>query len=61
MSAFPSRRYRVVVLEWLSHTALIEASSKEEAEAKGLDLWNEADGSFSFEDQGVDGVIADEL
>lgn len=61
MSAFPSRRYRVVVLEWLSHTAVIEASSKEEAEAKALDLWNEADGSFSFEDQGVDGVIADEL
>jgi hypothetical protein len=62
MSALPSRRYRVVVLEWLSHTAVVEASSKEEAEAKGLDLWNAADGeSFSFEDSGIDGVVADEL
>ena len=34
MSALPSRRYRVVVLEWVS---------KEEAEAIGLDLWNQAD------------------
>ena len=61
MSAFPSRRYRVVVLEWLSHEAVVEASSKEEAEIKGLDLWNDADGSFSFEDSGIDGVVADEL
>jgi hypothetical protein len=61
MSALPSRRYRIVVLDWLSHETVVEASSKEEAEAKGLDLWNQADGSFSFEDQGVDGVVGDEL
>lgn len=61
MSALPSKRYRIVILEWLSHKAVVEASSKEEAEAKGLDLWNQAEGAFSFEDQGVDGVIADEL
>jgi hypothetical protein len=61
MSALPLRRYRVVVLEWLSHVAVIEAQSRAEAEAQALDLWNRADGSFSFEDQGIDGVIADEL
>lgn len=61
MSALPLRRYRVVVLEWLSHEAVVEASSKEEAEIKGLDLWNDANGSFSFEDSGIDGVVADEL
>jgi len=61
MSALPLLRYRVVVLEWLSHVAVIEASSQAEAETKGLNLWNEADGSFSFEDQGIDGVIGDEL
>jgi hypothetical protein len=43
MSALPSRRYHVVVLEWVSHKAMLEACSKEEAEAIGLDLWNEAD------------------
>jgi hypothetical protein len=40
---------------------VIEASSQAEAETNALDLWNQADGSFSFEDQGIDGVIADEL
>ena len=42
MSALPSRWYRVIVLEWLSHET-VEACSKEEAEAIGLDLCNEAD------------------
>ena len=42
MSALPSRWYRVVVLEWISPKAMLEACSKEEAEAIGLDLWNEA-------------------
>lgn len=62
MSALPSRRYRVVVLEWLAHDAVVEASSKEEAEAKGLALWNEASGDhFSFDDSGIDGIVAEEL
>lgn len=62
MSALPLRRYRVVVLEWLSHDTVVEASSKEEAEATALALWNEGTGdAFSFEDSGIDGVIADEL
>ena len=51
MSALPSRRYHVVVLEWVSHKAMLEACSKEEAEAIGLDLWK----------RGGHGVIADEL
>jgi hypothetical protein len=58
----PLKRYRVVVLEWLAHDAVIEAASKEDAEAKGLELWNEQGSDiFSFDDQGVDGVTADEL
>jgi len=62
MSALPLRRYRVVVLEWLSHKTVVEAASKEEAEATGLALWNEAtEDHFSFEDSGIDSVIADEL
>ena len=61
MSAFPLRRYRVVYLACLSHKAVVEASSKEEAEATALALWNQADGSFALEDQGADGVVADEL
>jgi hypothetical protein len=62
MSAPALKRYRVVVLEWLSHVAVIEAASKEDAEAKGLELWNKVDvEGFDFDDSGVDGVIADEL
>jgi hypothetical protein len=62
MSAPALKRYRVVVLEWLSHVAVIEAASQQEAEAKGFELWNKDDvQSFDFDYSGVDGVTADEL
>jgi len=62
MSALPSRRYRVVVLEWLSHVAVIEATSSEEAEAKAMELWSSNDETevFSFNDSGIDGVQVEE-
>ena len=34
MSVPSLKAYRVVVIEWLSHKAIIEAASPEEAEAK---------------------------
>ena len=43
MSALPSRRYHIVVFEWVLHKAMLEACSKEEAAVIGLDLCNEAD------------------
>jgi len=63
MSALPSRRYRVVVLEWLSHVAVIEATSAEEAEAKARELWssNDETQAFSFNDSGIDGVQVEAL
>jgi hypothetical protein len=53
----------VVVLEWLSHAAVIEATSAEEAEAKAMELWssNDETQAFSFNDSGIDGVRAEEL
>ena len=63
MSAFPSRRYRVTVVEWLSHVAIIEATSAEQAEEAALEIrGTDAEmNRFSFEDSGVSGVIVDEL
>jgi hypothetical protein len=57
----PLRRYRVTVIEWLSHKTIVEAHSSEEAEAKGLKIWADGEEGFSFDDQGVDGAVADEL
>jgi hypothetical protein len=57
------KRYRVVVIEWRSHKAIIEAANPEEAEAKAAEMF--ADNSehevFRFEDSGVDGVTVEEL
>ena len=63
MSALPSCRYRVVVLEWLSHVAVIEATSPEDAENKALELWSSNDETqvFSFSDSGIDGVEVEEF
>ena len=62
MSA-PSLRpaYRVVVVEWLSHTAVIEAESARHAEAEARRLWaqNAESAIFSFEDSGIDAVVAE--
>ena len=62
MSALPLQRYRVVVLEWLAHETVIEAADSEEAEWKGLALWEDGHREqFSPYDGGVDDVIADDL
>lgn len=57
------QRYRVTVLEWLSHCAIIEATSPDAAEAEARRLWDEnAEGEhFQFEDSGIDGVVVDPL
>jgi hypothetical protein len=63
MSAPSLKTYRVVVIEWLSHKAIIEAASPEEAESEAYRMF--ADNSdhqvFQFDDSGVDGVTVDEL
>lgn len=57
------QRYRVTVLEWLSHDTIIEASSPEAAEAEARRLWNENGEHevFQFEDSGIDGIVVDPL
>lgn len=59
----PRQRYRVTVLEWLSHDAIIEASSPEAAEAEARRLWDENGEHevFQFEDSGIDGIVVDPL
>ena len=58
-----TRRYRVAVIEWSSHKAVIEATSEAEARYKAERLWMEdGDGKlFSFESCGFDGAVAEEL
>jgi hypothetical protein len=63
MSAPALKRYRVVVLEWLSHKAIIEATDAAAAEAEARRLWedNAEHEAFSFDDSGIDGVQVEEL
>jgi hypothetical protein len=59
----PKRRFRVTVIEWLRHDAIIDAADAEEAEELVIDLWNansEAE-IFRFRDSGLDGVVVDGL
>jgi len=58
-----TKTYRVVVIEWLSHKAVIEATGADEAEAKARELWaNNAEHQiFKFEDSGIDGVTVEEV
>ncbi len=57
-----SRKWRVTVIEWLSHAAVIEANSAEQAEAEAYRLWaeNAECEVFSFKDAGIDGVVVEE-
>jgi hypothetical protein len=57
------KTYRVVVIEWLSHKAIIRAESAQHAEAEARRMWaenNEHD-VFRFEDSGIDGVDVEEV
>jgi hypothetical protein len=57
----PKQIYRVTVIEWLSHSALLEAESSQAAEAQARRLWEEnaEHEAFRFEDSGIDGVVVD--
>ena len=52
MSALPVKRFRVTVIEWLSHDTVIEAPDVQAAEAEARRLWaeNAEHEVFSFDD-----------
>jgi hypothetical protein len=52
------RQWRVTVIEWLSHVAVIEADTAEQDEAEARSLWAE-DGEQRG-GSGIDGVVVDE-
>lgn len=56
-----ARKWRVTVIEWLSHVAVIEAATPEEAEALARQLWveNGEHEEFRFSNSGLDGVVVD--
>jgi len=57
------KRFRVVVIEWLSHDAIIEAPDAAAAEAEARRLWatNDEHQLFSFDDSGIDGIQVEEV
>jgi hypothetical protein len=61
MSAFPNKRFRVTVIEWLAHDAVIEAIDAATAEAEALRLREEDMEALRFRDSGIDGVDVEEL
>ena len=63
MTTPPLKSYRVVVIEWLSHKAIIEAESAQHAEEQARQLWaeNAECEVFSFADSGLDGVVVEEM
>jgi hypothetical protein len=61
MSTLPSKRFRVTIVEWLTHDTVIEAADETAARAEALRLWSENPERFSFDDSGLDGVQLDEL
>jgi hypothetical protein len=58
----PVRKWRVTAIEWLSHTAVIEASTEEEARAEAQSLWeaNAEQELFHFSDSGFDDFYIEE-
>jgi hypothetical protein len=63
MSTRSLKRFRVVVIEWLSHDAIIEAPNAQAAEAEAHRLWaeNAEHEVFSFDDSGIDGIQVEEV
>lgn len=53
--------YRVTVVEWLSHVALIEADGPDQAEEKARQLWadNAEYAVFEFEDSGIECILVE--
>jgi hypothetical protein len=58
-----TKRFRIVVFEWLSHDAEIEATDAAAAEEQARQLWadNAEQQSFSFDHSGIDGVHVEEI
>jgi hypothetical protein len=58
----PPRKWRVTVIEWLSHVAVIQAETAKQAEEQARELWaeNAEHEVFHFEDSDVDCVIVDD-
>lgn len=56
------KRFRVTVVEWLSHGAVIEAVDADDAEAQARELWEEGNAAetFHFCDAGIEEVVVDE-
>ena len=56
-------RRLVTVIEWLSHLAVIEAESPEQAEEKARELWANHDehAVFAFENSGIESVMVNEV
>lgn len=59
MSEAQTTRYRVTIIEWLSHTSSVDAFDEEAAESTALERWadNNEDPAFTCFDGGVDEVI----
>jgi hypothetical protein len=58
-----AKRFRVVVIEWLTHDAIIEAPDASAAEAEARRLWatNAEHQLFSFDNSGIDGIEVEEV
>jgi len=57
------KSFRVVVIEWLSHDGVIEATDADVAEAEARRLWatNDEHQLFSFDDSGIDEIQVEEI
>jgi len=57
------KQFRVVVIEWLTHDAIIEAPDATAAEAEARRLWatNAEHQLFSFDNSGIDGIDVEEV
>jgi hypothetical protein len=63
MSAPTLKRYRVTVIEWLTHSAIITPTGTSAAEHGARRMWHEnaEHDVFRFIESGIDGVQVEEL
>ncbi|MGE0371638.1 MAG: hypothetical protein AB7G40_05520 [Hyphomonadaceae bacterium] len=56
------KRFRVTVLEWLSHVIILDAADANAAEELAGVMWSDLGGdAFRFSDQGLDGFQVEEI
>lgn len=56
------KRFRVTVLEWLTHTIILDAANASQVEEMADTLWwSGLAGPFRFSDQGLDGFQVEEI